>query len=70
MLQHNQLSVSPLQSALKLILIDLEICLFSLLFVMLDFFRFFLMYLVNKDETEHTGQVSLPFLFCPYMTEK
>lgn len=29
-------------------------------------FRFFLMYLINKDETEHTGQVSLkssmPFL--------
>lgn len=24
-----------------------------------SFFRFFLMYLINKDETEHTGQVSL-----------
>lgn len=26
-------------------------------------FRFFLMYLINKDETEHTGQVSNCFLF-------
>lgn len=24
-----------------------------------SFFRFFLMYLINKDETEHTGQVSV-----------
>lgn len=24
----------------------------------LSSFRFFLMYLINKDETEHTGQVS------------
>lgn len=23
-------------------------------------FRFFLMYLINKDETEHTGQVCVP----------
>lgn len=27
-------------------------------------FRFFLMYLINKDETEHTGQVSNCFLYC------
>lgn len=38
-------------------------------------FRFFLMYLINKDETEHTGQVSveyfmcfLPFFFFFYLT--
>lgn len=26
-------------------------------------FRFFLMYLINKDETEHTGQVRLRYLW-------
>lgn len=33
-------------------------------------FRFFLMYLINKDETEHTGQVNQLFSpHCPSLCE-
>lgn len=34
------------------------------------FFRFFLMYLINKDETEHTGQVSVDSWYHSFRTEK
>lgn len=36
----------------------------------MSFFRFFLMYLINKDETEHTGQVSLDSWYHSFRTEK
>jgi hypothetical protein len=41
---------------------------FSCLAILLD--RFFLMYLINKDETEHTGQVWSLSPFCPLSPEK
>lgn len=40
------------------------VCVFKGLYV---YFRFFLMYLINKDETEHTGQVIHPAAVCLQM---